>query len=60
MRLLHPDVLKIFLAMRRDDGLTDSQPSNKNLRYFQDSLGILQFLSLWIPIQIFSLILIRI
>jgi hypothetical protein len=34
MRLLNPDVLKVFLAMRRDDGIKDSQPSNKNLRYF--------------------------
>jgi hypothetical protein len=32
LKFLDPDVLKVMLAMRRDDGLADSQPSARNLR----------------------------
>jgi hypothetical protein len=35
IKFIDADVLKAVLAMRRDDGITDSRPSAKNFR-FQD------------------------
>jgi hypothetical protein len=51
-KFLDVDVLKAILAMRRDDGIAESQPTAENFRFFKLVLFVDFYFIFWLRLVI--------